>query len=330
MPRSHATADLRPNRTDRATSLRAPEREDISFLSGGERCDGWLYRPADPGPHPCVVMGHGFGAIRAAGLPAFPERFARAGITALVFDYRHLGTSQGQPRGLIDIDKQREDYRSAIAHARRSERIDAERIALWGTSFSGGHVLTVAAEDPTVAAGVTMNPFVDGPPTILATIRACGLANAAALGGKWIKDELRRIRRRRPHLVELVGPPGSVAVFTTPDALPGYRSILPDDPTGWEPAIPARILLRIATDRPIRRAKDITCPLLVCVNEQDLITPAGPALRAARLAPRGSSRIYPIGHFDCYAGDWFETVIGDQIDFLREALDATEEADPRD
>lgn len=46
MPRSHATTDLRPNRTDRATSLRAPEREDISFLSGGERCDGWLYRLA--------------------------------------------------------------------------------------------------------------------------------------------------------------------------------------------------------------------------------------------------------------------------------------------
>jgi fermentation-respiration switch protein FrsA (DUF1100 family) len=196
--------------------------EEVSFLSGGSRCEGWLFRPVGAGPYPCVVMGHGFGAIRTAGLPAFARRFAAAGIAVLVFDYRHLGTSQGQPRGLIDIGRQRADYRAAVTYARSLDDVDGERIGLWGTSFSGGHVVTVAAEDPRIAAVVAMNPFVDGPPTVRATIRAAGMRNAAALGGKWAKDEIRRLRRRRPHLVALVGPPGSVAVFTTPDADAGY------------------------------------------------------------------------------------------------------------
>src|SRR3954447_9811523 len=121
------------------------EREDVTFPSAGERCAAYLYRPEGAaGDVPCVVMAHGFSATRDDGLPAYAEAFAAAGIAALVFDYRHFGASTGTPRQLLDVGKQHEDYRAAIAYARAMGGIDPQRIALWGSSFSGGHVIAIA------------------------------------------------------------------------------------------------------------------------------------------------------------------------------------------
>src|SRR6266496_390364 len=138
-------------------------REDLSFPSGGETCAAWLYRPegAD-GPVPCVVMAHGFSATRADRLPAYAERFAAAGVAVLLFDYRHFGDSTGEPRQLLDIARQHADYHAAVACARTLDGIDPRRIALFGTSFAGGHVVVVAAQDPSIAAVIAQCPFADG------------------------------------------------------------------------------------------------------------------------------------------------------------------------
>ena len=131
------------------------EREDLTFPSGEDTCAAWLYRPDGvAGPVPCVVMAHGFTATRGDRLPAYAERFAAAGLAVLLFDYRHFGDSTGAPRQLLDIGRQQADYRAAVAFARTLEGIDAQRIALFGTSFSGGHVVAVAAKDPSIAAVV--------------------------------------------------------------------------------------------------------------------------------------------------------------------------------
>jgi alpha/beta superfamily hydrolase len=301
--------------SDPGTLLRAPSepaaavtRQAVSFASAGQRCDGWLWRPASSDPLPCLVMAHGLGGIRSAVLPQIAQRFAAAGIAALVFDYRHLGTSEGEPRGLIDIGKQRQDYRAAIAYARQLPGIDPRRIAAWGTSFSGGHVLTVAADDARLAAAVIQNPFVDGRAVVTATLRSAGRARTALLAWQGLRDETRRLLGRPPHRM------------TTPDAAPGYGSILPPDPVGFEPAIPARLVLRLGADRPALRAPWVGCPLLVCVCDQDVLAPPRPAVRVARQAPRGELRRYPIGHFDLFGGQWLEEVVGDQLAFLRRTL----------
>jgi alpha-beta hydrolase superfamily lysophospholipase len=265
-------------------------------------------------------MAHGFGGVRAARLEAFGERFAAAGIAALAFDYRHLGTSQGQPRGLIDITRQRDDYRAAVRCARSLPDIDADRVAVWGTSFSSGHALTVAADDPRIAAAVIMNPYVDGLAAVHKSRKAAGLRVSVALTARWLADEVQRLRSRPPVRVDLTGPPGSSAVFTTPDAAEGYASILPADRSSWEPAIPARVLLRLMSDRPVRRAPDVQCPLLVCVCDHDTIAPISPALKVARNAPRGSLVRYPYQHFDVFTGDGFERAVTDHSAFLRQAL----------
>src|SRR3954453_16102436 len=123
-------------------------REDVSFEGDGTRIAAWLYRP--DGATSCGVMAHGWTGVREQRLDAFAERFAAEGIAALVFDYRHFGASGGQPRQLLDIGRQLEDWASAVHYVRSLSEVDISRVALWGSSFSGGHVQEIASRDPTI------------------------------------------------------------------------------------------------------------------------------------------------------------------------------------
>jgi fermentation-respiration switch protein FrsA (DUF1100 family) len=87
-------------------AARVFKRSDIAFASGknGVLCRGWFYTPeGEAGRLPAVIMAHGFGAVKELRLDAYAEKFAEAGCAVLVFDYRHFGTSEGEPRQLIDI-----------------------------------------------------------------------------------------------------------------------------------------------------------------------------------------------------------------------------------
>jgi uncharacterized protein len=135
------------------------ERTPVSFNSGGVELVGYLYHAAGvDGDAPCVVMGHGFSGTQDR-LFVSAERFAETGFAVLTFDYRNFGESGGQPRQLVSIEGQLEDWRAAIRFARGLEGVDPERIALWGSSLGGWHMVCVAAEDPRIAAVVAQVPF---------------------------------------------------------------------------------------------------------------------------------------------------------------------------
>jgi len=164
-------------------------RSDLTFASGDGSCAAWLYTPSGvtgDAPGPVLVMAHGLGGLRTERLDAFAERFAAAGYSCLVFDYRTFGASPGEPRDLLDIARQREDWRSAVAVARTLPTVDPDRVVVWGTSFSGGHVLVTAAEDPRIAAAVSQCPFTDGLASALAmdpltSVRVTALGLAVAI-----------------------------------------------------------------------------------------------------------------------------------------------------
>ena len=121
------------------------DRREIDFRSGGKLCAAWLYAPRDAiEARPCVVMAHGFGATREMSLAPYAERFAAAGMNALLFDYRHFGASEGEPRQVLSVRRQLRDYAAALECARKLDGVDASRVAVWGTSFSGGHALVMA------------------------------------------------------------------------------------------------------------------------------------------------------------------------------------------
>ena len=291
-------------------------RADVGFDVSGDRIAAWLYRPADAGASvPCVVMAHGFANVRTACLPEFAERFAAEGLAVLVFDYRHFGDSEGEPRQLLDIGRQHADWRAAIAFARAQDWIDADRIGLWGTSFSGGHVIHLAAHDQRIAAVVAQSPFTDG----LAQMRKVSPRVTAAFTSAALRDVWSQVRGRPPYTLPVVGPPGSVAALTSPGCEDCYREMLPPG-SAWRNEVAARLALRLGSYRPGRLAAKVRCPLLVCVMEQDALTPVEPAVRAAEAAPRGELRRYPGDHFDVYFGETFERVARDQAAFFTRHL----------
>jgi pimeloyl-ACP methyl ester carboxylesterase len=256
-------------------------------------------------------MAHGFSAVREQRLDAYAERFASAGLAVLAFDYRHFGASSGEPRQLLDIRRQLTDWRAAVGFARGLEGVDPGRIALWGSSFSGGHVVQVAAGDDRVAAVVSQAPFTDG----LSAIRAAGAPTALRLTAAAVRDGLGALAGRPPLYIPSVGPPGSTAVMTAPEAEPGFRAIDPPGST-WENRVAARVGLYVVAYRPYSKLSKLRCPVLVVAAEDDATTPPGPAVRAARRSPNAELIRYPIGHFAIYVEPQFERTVADQTEFL--------------
>jgi acetyl esterase/lipase len=82
------------------------DREPVSFAgTDGSRIDAWLYPPdVRPTTGTTIVMAHGIGGIKSAGLAPIAERFAAAGHTCVVFDYRHFGASEGYPREFLSLN----------------------------------------------------------------------------------------------------------------------------------------------------------------------------------------------------------------------------------
>jgi dienelactone hydrolase len=271
----------------------------------------WLWHPE--GATGAVVLGHGLSAVHDQRLPAYAERFAAAGLAALIFDYRHFGSSGGEPRQLFDIPTQLEDWRTAIAHARGLPGV--ERVGLFGSSFGGGHAITLAAEEPGLGAVVAQCPMTDG-------FKASLLApkkTAAQLTKLALQDAGGARFGRAPKLVKAVGKPGEVALMTAPDSVPGFASITPPDSV-WVNAISARAGLGILRYRPGAKASEIPCPILVCVCDGDSLVDVKASDRVAHDAPQGEVAHYPIGHFDIYTGEWFERAVTRQAEFLARHL----------
>ena len=289
-------------------------RQEVSFVSSGSRCAAWLYRPRQrESALPCVVMAHGFGATREMSLAPYAERFAAAGLNALVFDYRHFGGSAGEPRQLISVRRQLQDYSSAIEYARTLEDVDASRIAVWGTSFSGGHALVTAARSAGISAAVCQCPMLDGLAALGNILSYGGVGLLLKLTGHGLLD-FSAAAFGRTHCIPIVGQPGTLAMMSTPDAEDGYRRLMP---AGVRDDVAARIALRVAAYRPVSDADRVRCPVLVQICERDSVAPASAAEETLRRLGRyGEACRYPIGHFEPYFGKHFERSVDDQLEFL--------------
>ncbi len=282
------------------------EREDHVFDSDGDACACWLY-PADaPPPWPAVVMAHGLSGTRRDGLGPFAERFAAAGIAAIVFDHRGFGDSGGEP-DLFSPDRQLADWAAAIAFARGELRLDPNRIATFGSSMGGGNALAAAAADPGIAAVVSQVPFLD----IVRQSHRSGPAVAGRMLGAAAAGR---------HL-PAVGRPSDVAFINAPGGEEGWRRVVAGgEDSRWRNRVSSRWLLR-APFRPSRHARDLHCPWLVCIGEADRVARPGPAIAAARRAPLGELRTYPgVDHFDIYDGAEHEAVVADEVEFLTRHL----------
>ena len=304
---------------------------DITFPSNGEACAGWHLAgegDAFAGDHgrPCVVMAHGFGGTMDSGLLPFAEAFAEAGLDVLLFDYRSFGNSTGEPRQFAWPPRHREDYKAAVEFARGLDAVDPERIILWGTSWSGGHVVYVAADDPRIAGVITQTPDLDGVATLRNLGRYAGLGPQLRLTMLGIRDTVRMLRGQEALMLPTVGRPGELAGMSTEESQPGMEAIAGP---GWRNEVTGRAVFAEWTNRAITKMEKVRCPILVVIADRDSVAPSS-AARAAAWRAKGHVEVrdYPCLHFDIYVGEWRERAIADQLHFLRRHLGAAEAREP--
>ena len=294
-------------------------RQDIRFASDDSFCAGWLYLPSESSkPRPAVILGHGLGALKEMGLAPYAEAFANAGYVVMVFDYRHFGESGGEPRQLLDIKHQLTDWKAALAYVRALDQVNPEQVAIFGSSFGGGHVIITAAEDAKVAAAIAQCPFTNG----IASAFTLGPLGLAKVGMLSVMDTAGSLLGLKPGMINLAGPPHSAALMNAPDVVSGYQAMVPEGLQHGD-KVAARVGLAISRHFPGHYAKKVRCPILFAICEHDTVAPAGPTIRYARQAPKGEQVSYPIGHFDIYLGEAFANAIADQLAFLQKHVPVT-------
>lgn len=298
-------------------SLHRPSRErystrTVEFDSEGKTCVGTLYLPERPEKPPVVVMAPGLGLWRSFGLPAVAERFAEAGYAAFCFDFRHLGDSEGEPRGIVSPSKQIADYEAAIEAMRTADDVDSNRLVLWGHSLSGGHVISVAAENFQVAGLIAICPFVDGRSQITGMLRQPKqLLKSVGLG---LRDAL-GYRLGLGTEVRIVDEEDGMGVVTAPGAKRAIFDLV-DRHAEWRNRVPARLFLSLPRYRPITQVEEIRCPALVIGGRDDqVISVDGPAAAADGIADSTYLEL-PVDHLSSFSDD-FEAVVGHQLTFLR-------------
>jgi pimeloyl-ACP methyl ester carboxylesterase len=295
--------------------------QTTSFRSKGQLCAAWLTHPEGEGPHPAVLLVHGFGATHGMGLTRYEQAFAGAGMVTLSFDFRHLGASEGTPRQLISIRRQLTDIEAALHFLRQRSDVDADRVALWGTSLGATHVLLTAAEHPELAAAVVQCPVIDTRNAAMSS----GPRAVARLAGPITSDLVRSTLGLPRRYVGIVDEPGRTAIVTVPGAKEGWDGMVPPG-VEFDNRVTAAIGLELIRLNAASKAPQIRPPLLVCVSDQETLMDPRIAARAAQRAPHGTAIHYPADHFSVYHPPQVERVIADQVSFLSAHLAPTKGA----
>lgn len=289
--------------------------EQTSFRGGAGRRAAWVTLPAGSGPHPAVVLVHGFGATHEMALPNYERWFSEAGLAVVSFDYRFTGASPGLPRQLIRIRHLLDDVEAALNFTQAHPEVDATRVGLWGTSLGASHAMVTAARRPDVAALVLNCPMIDGRNAAL----RLGATHLARLAWPITSDLIRSLLGLPRRYLPIVGEPGELAMITRPGAKAGWYSLIPDG-ARWDNRCAAAVAVDFLGYRAVRRAPAIRCPFLVCVSDNENLMDPVISERAARGAPHGRAVHYPADHFEVYHPPLVHRIVADQLDFLRDAL----------
>ncbi len=297
-------------------------RTDVEFKTeDGVTLRGWHYVPDGAhGKLPTVVMAHGYSAVKEMYLDRFAEAFAEVGLASLVFDNRNFGASDGAPRQEIDPTLQIRDYRDAITYAQTLDGTDPDRIGIWGSSYSGGHVLVVGAIDRRVKAVVSQVPLISGHANARRLVRADLIAG---FQGMFEADRRARYGGGAPATVPVVSAdPAGPAALPTADSYAWFTDTAKLRAPSWKNEVTLRSVELFMEYEPGAYIGFISpTPLLMVVALRDHLTVADEALAAYERALEPKRLVaLPDGHFDAYvkgfaqasgaARDWFAAHLG--------------------
>ena len=278
-------------------------RQDVTFASQGLNCAGWLYTPEELGQkdtRPAIVMAHGFSAVKEMHLTNFAEKFEEAGFVVLVFDYRYFGDSEGEPRGRLIPAEQHEDYKNAITWVSQRPEVDRERLGIWGSSYSGGHVLHLAAFDRRIRAAVSQVPLVNGWENAQRLMRPdifAGFLDTVA------QDREARYAGESGASVPVVAPEGEPSALPTPESYDWFTATSQSIAPNWRNEVSLESMEAFLEYDPAGSIYLISpTPLLMVVGEQDTLTPTDMAIAAYHRALEPKELVILEGgkHFDAY------------------------------
>jgi hypothetical protein len=249
-------------------------------------------------------MAHGYSAVKEMYLDRFAEAFAAAGLAAIVFDNRNFGASDGEPRQEINPWRQIEDYRDAISFAQTLPETDAARIGVWGSSYSGAHVIVLGAIDRRIRCVASQVPLISGHRNARRLIRADLVASVEALCAE---DRLRRYRGEPPGMIPVVSPdPAGPAVLPTPDSWQWFDETGRTRASAWRNEVTLRSVELFLAYEPGAYIEHVSpTPLLLVVALADHLTVADEALSAYERALHPKKLVtLKGGHFDAYVADF--------------------------
>ncbi|MDP3737245.1 MAG: alpha/beta fold hydrolase [Hyphomonadaceae bacterium] len=299
----------------------------------GSRIEGWLYHSG--GAPPVIVMAPGLAGTKEGPLERFAWGFARAGFAVVSFDFRSFGGSEGLPRHDIDPRAHVADFAAVIAHVRagRIEGVDASRVALWGTSFSGASALCTAASLEAPAAAVVLHvPYLGKPAQAPGFVQMLGYVGLVL--GEMAGDALAKLFGAGLHPVYIAayGKPGEGAFGASRDC-PSRRNgasdhsfwkALPETYRGgWRNLMLVRGVQHLDAIDPPAALSKARCPvMLVAATHDDMIHIVDTRELCAK--SEGDIRLVEIegGHFDPYVDPWFAPNLAGQVEFLRTVLGA--------
>ncbi|KIW17279.1 hypothetical protein PV08_04470 [Exophiala spinifera] len=300
-------------------------REDIEFKTSDRvTLRGWFYSSeliTSP-KAPCLVLSHGFSALKEMDLNTFAEHFiSKLPIHCLVYDNRGFGDSdaaEGEPRYEIVPMTQCSDMSDAITYAASRSEVDADKIGIWGSSYSGGHVLYVGAVDRRVKAVLSQAPCVSGWDNFKRLVRG---DFEVGFNAAFAADRQARAEGKEPVMVPVVdADPLKPSALPTPDSYEFFSSW--EKKSNWKNTVTMKTVELFRAYEPQQLIDKISpTPLLMTIASGDVLTPADLALGAfARAREPKQLQLLPCGHFEAYSGPLFERNAGTQTEFLKKWL----------
>lgn len=157
-----------------AADVAAARADESSYTTSDLRIESWdgvglactLFRPDEPGPHPSMLMTHGWGGDRSEAMG--PELFASEGYVVLTYDSRGFGESGGEAGS--DGPNEVKDAKRLITWLGEQpfvwtdQPVDGQpnpRVGMIGPSYAGGIQLNTAARDDRLDAIVPVIPWYD-------------------------------------------------------------------------------------------------------------------------------------------------------------------------
>jgi fermentation-respiration switch protein FrsA (DUF1100 family) len=299
-------------------------RRNIGFMSKGVCCAGWLYVPDNlqvGQKAPAVVMAHGFSGVKEALLPNFAERFMEAGFVTMLFDYRYLGESEGEPRSQIIWYEQIEDYRNAITWVSEQPEVDANRIGVWGTSYAGAHVLYVGAYDRRVKAVVSqISGGIDFWDLLLHVNGPQGLSRFLDL---LTKDRIARYKTGQVNYIKVIAPPGELQALGDPEAYEFFENVASKVAPNWKNQVTMESLEKMLEyNVSVVLPRISPTPVLMVLGEKDTLIPIDMAKKGyERLREPKGLCLLDCGHFELYYLEpWFSQASGAAVDWFKKHL----------